>query len=77
MAINKRKRNHSDNVAAGRGVRGRPRGAVRTCTLDMRLEQLEDKVVADWIRHQTIEEKLNQSVDQAEFLRKEVQQLKD
>ena len=40
----------------------------------MWLQQLEDKVVLDWIGHQSIE-KLNESVDQAEMLRKEVQQL--
>ena len=81
MAINKRKQSHPDGGAAsggrGRGG-GRPRaGAVRHCTLNVRLEQLESAAIVDRIRHENIEEKLHSSVDEADLLRKEVQQLKD
>lgn len=81
MAINKRKRSLKDKadaeiVAAG-GAEPRPRTTPRSSTLVARVEHLEERTIADKLRHESLEKKLDDSFQEAERLRKELEDVKE
>ena len=83
MAINKRKRKLSalNNrvVAAGDGRGDRPMrdAEVRSCTINNRLESMEERALADEIKRDYLQKKLNETYELEARSRKEVQELTD
>ena len=76
MAINKRKRKLADKLAAAGGEEQPARPQVRTCTVDTRVEQLQEQAIAQDMRYTAVKGKLEEAVQQEHELRQQLEEMK-